>query len=402
MGWSSQDGLSIGKDLKAQARESLTRVAGWAVRNQVRHQWPRWNANTGRFPYHVHLPTDDHFWSTSWNTARMVQGLLSAYQVLGNEEYLFAAECGLEYVKSIQFFGPELPEAHGFFIAETPLSDHGGVRDSIECAQALVAHHLLTGDRVSLQRGRAFLDRFVAMTENGTWPELPMVLLPRLKPSHFIVKPYPKRTLEQRWCDFVCALPLLQLAALTRETKYTAAAERLGDLILTHLAKPDGRLCAPNSGHHTSSADGALDNDDGIALTLVALYKATGRECYLDAAKANADWWLARREMPQNYSALTLLTMIVADLARATGEKRYVNFLRERAPEVFALQIARDERPLVSGAFRGEDMAYHYRQGSQAGDFISLRSTSYGALALGRLACGAEREWSPTYSAFGW
>lgn len=402
MAWSDDRGLELGAEVKSKAREGLRLVADWASRNQVRHQWPRWSANTGRFPYHVHLPTNDHFWSTSWNTARMVQGLLSAYLVLKNPEHLFAAECGLEYVKSIQFFSPEAPESHGIFLAETPLSDHAGTRDGIECTQALLAHYLVSKDQVSLLRARAFLDRFVADMENGTWPEMPLSLLPRLKPSHFITSPWPKRTLESRWCDFVCAQPLLQMAAITKDQKYAKAAGRLGDLILTHLCKPDGSICARNSGHHTSSEDGCLDNDDGIVLTLLALHRTTGRASYLDAAVANADWWIKRGRMPDNFSALPLLMMILGDLARVTGEKRFLAFMQERAPEFFALQIVRDERPLVAGAFRGEDMAPHYRKGSTAADFISLRSTSYGALALGRLACGGKAEWNPAYSALGW
>ena len=402
MNWSNEAGLEVGQDVRSKARAGLGLVADWAARNQGRHAWPRWSANTGRFPYLVHLPTNDHFQSTSWNTARMIQGLLSAYTVFRKPEHLYAIDCALEYVKSIQYFGPEAPEAHGLFLAETPLSDHCGIRDGIECAQALMAHHLVCGDKVSLVRAKAFLDRFVTMMENGSWPEVALWVVPRLSPSQFITKAWPKQAVPERFCDYVCALPLLQLALLTNDAKYTAAAEKLGGYILEYLLKPDGRLCAKNSGHHTSSADGTLDNDDGVVLTLVALHKQTGRKAFLDAARANADWWLARPSLPKNFSALPLLTMILADVARATGEKRYLQHLVERAPEFFAHQITRDERPLVSGAFRGEDMATHYRQGSTAADFISLRSTSYGALALGRLACGGEKEWNPSYSAFGW
>lgn len=402
MNWSDEQGLNLPTAVRSQALDHLGQVAAWAANNQVRHRWPRWSADTGRFPYHVHLPTNDYFYSTSWNTARMVQGLLSAYMVFRDPAQLYAAECGLEYVKSIQYFAPEFPEARGFFLAETPVSDHFGFRDSIECTQALIAHHIVTGDKISLTRARAFLDAFISKQRDGSWPEQPMWVVERLKPMRFITGKWPNTTVAQRWCDFICALPLLQMRTLTGEASYAAAAEGLGDLILSHLCKPDGRICAPHSGHHTSSPDGTLDNDDGIVLTLLALYKHTGRQCYLEAAMKNADWWLALGKMPDNFSALPLLVMILADLARATKEPRYVDGLAQLAPKLFALQITRDERPLVSGAFRGEDMAGNYRQGSRAADFISLRSTSYGALALGRLACRGKQEWNPSYSSFGW
>ncbi|GMV82455.1 MAG: hypothetical protein AMXMBFR7_36390 [Planctomycetota bacterium] len=402
MVWSNDGGLALPSEIKAKAREGLSLVAHWAARNQVRHRWPHWSANTGRFPYHVHLPSGDHFWSTSWNTARMVQGLISAYLILKEPEFLYAVECGIEYIKSIQFFGPEAPEARGYFLAETPVSEHAGSRDSIECVQALLAHYYLSKDPVSLQRAQAYLDTFVANLDNGTWPEGPMVVLPRLKPSHFIPLPRARRTLVQRWCDFVCAQPLLQLAAITGDVKYLKAANTLGDCILTHLCKHDGRICAKDSGHHTSSPDGALDNDDGIVLALLALHRVTGRNCFLDASVANAEWWMRRETLPPNFTTLSVLMMIMADLARTSGETSFADFIAKRAPEFFALQVRREERPLVAGAFRGEDMAHHYRQGSSAADFISLRSTSYGALALGRLACDCGRDWNPAYSAFGW
>src|SRR5262245_59404432 len=104
MSWETDAGLVLPQTIRDQARSGLLQVAAWAARNQVRHQWPRWSANAGRFPYHVHLPTNDHFLSTSWNTARMVQGLFSAYLVFRDPDYLLAAEGGLEYIKSIQYF----------------------------------------------------------------------------------------------------------------------------------------------------------------------------------------------------------------------------------------------------------------------------------------------------------
>ena len=131
--------------------------------------------------------------------------------------------------------------------------------------------------------------------------------------------------------------------------------------------------------------------------------KHTKQQKYLDAAVANADWWVkGNGSLSTNYTTYSLLTMNMADIARATRKPQYTDFIRAHAEQFFARQILRDTRPLVSGAFSGEDMAKHYRPGSSVGDFISLRSTSYGALALGRLACTSASNWNPSYSAFGW
>ena len=123
---------------------------------------------------------------------------------------------------------------------------------------------------------------------------------------------------------------------------------------------------------------------------------------YLDAAVANGDWWISRGDkLPDTFTVPSVLVVILADLARATGEKRFTDFIEALADRFFALQIQRDERPLVKGAFRGEDMAEDYRKGSSSADFISLRSTAYGLLALGKLAAGNARQWNPAYSGFG-
>jgi len=231
MEWGDRKGLGLDESVRTRARQSLKAVADWAAHNQKRHRWPYWSADTGRFPYHVYLKTDDHFWSTSWNTARMVQGLLSAWLVLHEQEHLDAAELGLEYVKSIQYFGPECPAAHGLFLAETPLSNHAGPRDGIECAQALLAHHLITKDPVSLIRGRAYFDWLLRMVRDGGWLATGSNIVPRLKPVQFLKEGGPPRALTERWCDFVAALPLLQLSAITGEQKYSEAAEQFGGWI---------------------------------------------------------------------------------------------------------------------------------------------------------------------------
>ncbi|HYF50688.1 MAG TPA: hypothetical protein VEJ63_14845 [Planctomycetota bacterium] len=403
MEWSDSKGLNLDESLRERARTGLRAVADWASRNQGRHRWPRWSADTGRFPYHVHLKTDDTFRSTSWNTARMVQGLLSAWLVFREPEYLYAAECGLEYVKSIQFFGPEAPETNGLFLGETPLSDHSGFRDSIECAQALMAHHLITRDPVSLIRTKAFLDVYCNKVSSAEWNKQSYNLVPRLKPMQFLQGTGPERSVISHWCEFAAPLVLLQAAVVTNNPRYTEVSEQFGGYILEHICHADGSLRAKNSGHHTSSLNGELDNDDGLVLALIALWKHTQRKKYLDAAVANGEWWIKRGDkMPANFTTRSVLVMIMADLARATGDAKYNRWLHQHAAAFFDLQILRDSRPLVSGAFLGEDMAENYRKGSAPGDYISLRSTSYGALALGRLACGAAREWNPSYSAFGW
>ena len=105
---------SFSKSLKKRSRTALCRAADWLVVNQVRNTWPAWDANTGRFPYHILIDPvkrskKPQVLSTCWKTSRTIQGLYSAYSVTGKEKYLDAAETGLCYIKSLQYFDPAFP-----------------------------------------------------------------------------------------------------------------------------------------------------------------------------------------------------------------------------------------------------------------------------------------------------
>ena len=254
--WDEKKGLSLAKGMREKARSGIATAADWAARNQIRHQWPKWNANAGRFPYHVHLSTHEIMWSTSWNTARTVQGLLSAYRVLGDAKYLEAAEWGLAYVKSLQVFAPEHPQARGAFIEETPLNDHVGPRDGVECTQALVAHYFETGNKTSLMRAGEYLDWLIRMTEEGIWPTSYVYILPEWEPQTVQI--------EYAWCTYAAAIPLVQYAKAAGEKKYVKWAEHFAGLILDLLDKDGAFRMKSDWGHHTSKDDRALYNDDGL------------------------------------------------------------------------------------------------------------------------------------------
>ena len=397
--WNDRTALKLSGTVKQRAAKGLQAAADWAVRNQVRHVWPRWNANAGRFPYHVYLPVDDAFLSTSWNTARTVQGLLTAWQVTGTREYLEAAQRGLAYVKSLQVFSPEHPYFRGAFIEETPQSDHAGPRDGIECAQALMAHYFATRDETSLLRAREFLDFLLRVMKADDWPSGYIYLSTRRGAAcggdmtAFIFA--------------VGAIPLVQAArVLNRPAYITQGASPLVRFVLDNLLDTDGAFrprTAAQSHHVREGGDPVVLNDDGVGVAILSAWKATRRRAYLEAAVANGDWWIRQdfEKLPAVFAMPTCVAIFLADLARATADTRYTDFLEDLADRVFQLQIPRDDRPLVAGAFRGEDMASSYRAGSSPADYVSLRSVSYGLLALGKLAARNAGQWGPSYSAFG-
>ena len=393
--WDNASGLALKPAYKARARAGIIAAADWSTRNQIRHSWPRWTADAGRFVYHVHLPSGDIMYSTSWNTARNVQGMLSAWQVTGRKEYLETAEWGLGYVKSLQVFSPEHERVRGAFIEETPVNDHVGPRDGIECTQALMSHYFATKDEISLGRAKAFLDWFVKAVETGLWPCSYIYIIPEWKPL--------KCSLEGAFCAYAASIPLVQYASVTGEKKYVKMAEYLANLTIDRLQQCDGSLKLPGEmGHHTSAGDTTIYNDDGLGAALIATWTGTGKKKYLDAAVANGDWWISRGEnLPTNYAMIPAVMLFMADLIRATGEQRFMDYVNDMAERFFSLQIMRDERPRVSGAFLGEDMASTYRKGSTSGEWISLRCISYGLLSLGKLAAKGAKQWGPSYSGFG-
>ena len=402
--WSDTKGLALNRPIKDRAETGLRAAADWAVCNQVQHRWPRWNANAGRFPYHVYLPTDDFFWSNSWNTSRTVQGLLAAWRRTGESAYLDTANRGLEYVKSLQVFTPEYPRACGAFIEETPQGDHVGIRDGVECAQAFMAHFFATGNRVSLLRAGAYLDWFhkTAQRPNGKLKHLGIIYItPTWRPMD--------TSFLSDFFSAVAAIPLTQYAKVTREKKYvTHMAVPIVDNLIETFLESDGRLVLkskdPINRHAPVAGDPTVYNDDGAGIAILAVWKATGKRRYLDAAVAMGDWWLAQdmTALPPLFALLPCLTIFLADLARATCDARYTQFIETFADRLFKLQVTRDARPVVDGAFQGEDMADDYRPGSSPDQYVCLRATSYGLIALAKLAARRDSDWTAAYSAFGY
>ena len=396
--WNDRKGLALPPPVKAKAKAALKAAADWAVRNQRRHAWPAWDADAGRFLYHVYLPTGDHFWSNSWNTARCAQGLIGANRVLGNAEYLAAAERGLDYVKTLQVFAPEHPKARGAFLEETPQSDHVGPRDGIECTQALMAHHLITGDRASLLRAGAYLDWLMGHMTPKPQPLAYCYLKPKWSPS--------RASPTSLFLLASAAVPLTQYAAVTGKKSYlTRGAVPLIDTILDVFQHASGGLSIPSrmpNRHIPVAGSSFVYNDDGAGVAILCVWAATGKRKYLDAAAAFGDWWLSQDAdaFPPVFALLPSLALFLADLARATGDRRYTDYVAAFSDRLFDLQMPPASGSLVAGAFRGEDMAIEYRKGARDEDFIAQRTTSYALLALSKLAAGNDRQWGPAYSAF--
>ncbi|MFC1451735.1 hypothetical protein ACFLSJ_00135 [Verrucomicrobiota bacterium] len=377
--WTGEKGLNIAAKLRAVCRRRLAAACDWAANNQVRHAWPRWDANAGRFPYHVHMPSNDVFLSTVWNTARLAQGLLAAGRALGDARHMDTAGRAVEYVKSLQVFAPERPDVRGAFFEETPQGFSVGVRDGVEGAQAFMVHYFATRDKTSLLRAGAYLDWLAARVAREGAEDV-----------------------ISGWCGYAAPIPLAQYAAATGKKKYIArTAVPVAEAIIRMMG-PDGALTSPaKSEHHAPLGNGVIYNDDGLGVALLCTWKATGKRKYLDAASALGEWWLRQESLPDVFSMVPAAMLFLADMARATGDARYTRYLASLCERLFDMQALNDERALVQGGFIGEDRAPCFRVGSKPEEFISIRTTSYALIAMAKLAARGDKEWSPAYSAFG-
>jgi len=388
--------------LKRAARKSLILAADWGVHNQVRDAWPAWNANKGRFPYHVVInpvkrAKQAQPWSTCWNTSRMAQGLYSAYCVTGLEPHLAAANLAMEYVATLQVFEPGYETFHGSFFENSPQGPHIATRDTMEAVQGFIAGYYATKTPRFLRRAVAGADFLLRAMRSKAWP-YPYVWLAenRIKNRDFFF-------------FYACVLVFAQMYVLTGNRNYLKqGVVPFSDKILREYIRPDGAfgVKGPVTDNHHVHSEGELAgvfvNDDGLGVALLAAYAVTGSQRYLDAAIGSADFWARTSARPEMLAVYPSVALFLADVHRLTGDSRYLPRIKDYIQENIALQCLATKEPFLRGAFIGEDMATVYNKNSHPKDYVCLRITSYSLMALAKVAAEKPAQWGCAYSCFGW
>lgn len=391
--------------LKQAARSSLEAAADWAVRNQIRDSWPAWDANKGRFPYHILIDPEKRaavpqMWSTCWKTARAAQGLYSAWQVLGNPGYLAAANLAMDYVATLQVFEPGCEDFRGAFLENSPHGPHTATRDGMEAIQGFIAGYLATKRSRYLLRaveGTDFLLRAMTFKEwpfANAWP-----LERRIKSENF-------------FCLYAGALVFAQMHALTGDRRYRdQGLVPFADTIIRDYVRPDGSFgvagCMSVSGldHHTrgdGELAGVFVNDDGLGVALLAAHAVTGEARYRDAAVGWGDVWVKTAARSERLAVYPCLALMLSDIHRLTGDVRYFPVTEEFIRKTISQQYTNPAEPFLDGCFVGEDMATTYDKNSRPADYVDLRITSYALIALAKIAAETPEQWGCSYSAFGW
>jgi len=393
--------------LKRDAKRALTRAADWLVRNQVTDAWPFWDANRGRFPYHVLIDPKKRakrprMWSTCWKTSRAVQGILSAYAVTGKKAYLDAAERGLDYVATLQVFDPGIEPFHGAFREDSPQGTHLAYRDGMEAVQAFINAYLLTKNDRWLRHATAGTDYVLRIWQSDLFP--PDYIRPLTGGAKLKIAP------GMAWCFWAAPLIFAQLAAITGQRKYvTRGAAPMMDAAINRYILPSGALGlrdedATETHHlgHTGPLKNVLSNDDGVGEAMLCTWAMTGKKKYLDAALGMADFWVEVDVIPERLAAFASIALFLADVYRLTRDRKYLPAIDRFTRMTLDLQCLDRGDPEIYGGFIGEDMAKTYDRRTVPTDWVDLRITSYAMIALGKIAADRSKEWGGAYSCFGW
>jgi len=386
--------------LRRQSKKSLTLAADWAVRNQIRDAWPAWNANKGRFPYHIVIDPAKRakrpqVWSTCWKTARAAQGLYSAYLITGKPEHLDAANLAMEYMATLQVFEPGYETFHGAFREDSPQGAHVASRDGMEAVQGFIAGYQATKNPRFLRRAVAGTDFLLRTMKNGIWP-------------FGIAWPQDGRVRHQdHFCFYAGALVFAQMYALTGNKAYlTRGLVPFANRIIKDYVRADGALGSrvPDQNNHHMTKDGELAgvfiNDDGLGVALLAAYAVTGDIRYRDAAIGAADFWTRLTTAPDRLAVFPSVALFLSDVYRLTGDRKYLPRIAEYARKTISLQYLSSKESLLHGCFIGEDMAKHYDPNSCPTDYVDLRITSYALIALSKIAAKEPSQWGCSYSCF--
>ncbi|OGS35662.1 MAG: hypothetical protein A2293_01575 [Elusimicrobia bacterium RIFOXYB2_FULL_49_7] len=382
-------------------------AAQWHAKTQIRHTWPHWTADAGRFASTVNIadPTERIGYSICWNTARGVQALLSAYLLSKNPEDLKTAQLGMEFVKSCQIFEPEFPHHAGACKEENAQTDHIASRDTVEAVQGFTNLYAVTKDPVALLRAKAGADWLTG------W---------------FLEKGYPNGYIWHKYQDdkgSVCddfsrlmlsaaVLVLAQLDALTGEKRYTRHIPTFMDWVIEKSLEKDGALKIHDGtdvSHHAVKAGplaGCFTNDDGAGVAMIAAWRATGSERYRVSALRNGEWWLKLPSLPETYASIPSALNTLLDLYRLSGDQRYLDKSLPYLEKVLSMQHLDPSDERTHGGFCGQDLSSgresKIHTSTNGMDYISHRTTLYAMMALAKAACVAENQWNLAYSGFGW
>lgn len=150
--------------------KAALRGCDWFVNTQTNQVKPKWDANHGRVPYNIHIPTKEIVQGLNWSMARATYCLSTAYLRTQNSTYLEVARKAMNYAKTLQILDQKNPN-YGAFHEETPHSPFCYPRDGIETAGGFLVLYSITKEKDLLRRAQIYLDWYFkkAYVKAGKW-----------------------------------------------------------------------------------------------------------------------------------------------------------------------------------------------------------------------------------------
>ena len=374
--------------------------ADWFIHTQTVSRKPAWDANHGRVPYNVHLPSGTVVGGLSWSQGRAIMCLLGAWELSGGKPaYLEAAvRCGTYLCQALQVMDARDPRSFGAFREEVPASRFCYPRDAIEAAFGLLLLHVATGEKDYLERCTIFADWYLtqAVDASANWPRGTVDFDDPSRDPHAL------RFFQAGGAPF-----FWHLYTITGTKRYvTSGVRMMADGLLERFIDPvSGAIRSPAADAHHATKQGEVPvaiNDDGASIALSCAYRALGPARgtkYLEAARRYGQWLMTSCPRPiPLWAAPGLHVVALTEIAALTGDAACTAFASQLMAEHVRNQVMAPDRLDRHGAFRGEDEpADWYFKGGKGKDFLTTRSTAYGTLGLLRLAGIV----GPAYSATG-
>ena len=364
------------------ALEKARRMADWFVDNMATD--PEQEMLLGTFYYYAERDPKRRFRGAQWNQAFALMGMLSAYQVFGDEKYRTAAAMIARQLRALQIFSPFLPDSYGAIRENSPITPCCYVRDALSGAWGYLEYYRFTGEKEYLRRAELWAEWFFqhGMDDTG-WPLWGVWL-------------DPDRTgITSQWqvCNDMhgsfqggCLNFFYHLYLETGDRKYVGDFfEHIADYFCTHIQQEDGffrtierasgRVPAqdPQNGHHRG-------NDDLGTLGLLCALQIYPKPLYRDAIDRFLRAVLAQQRPDGMFEDSCAAIPVVLNAIYESGFPADPEAVEKALSALFARQYPPTEDPALAGALN-----------ETGKDFACSRSTSYALLYLLKVYGGDHR-----------
>jgi len=368
-------------------------AADWYVNSQLKLDRV-WKGDNFRYLYYYFMPKKLWVPGLNGTHGRALFVLSEAYKLTKDTKYTDSMNIAMRFCKALQPLDPYYQVTYGSIREFIPQSDVGGVLDGAQLASGFLMYHKVTGCPDALRRGRAFCD-FMARN----WRK--DVGLPSF--ANYFPEKLIYLTPDQPWncIHNASAIPFWHLYCITGEGKYVPYLLDSADRIIK-CQRDDGGIYFGEDitkvkklefNHHWGLGDTIeekclLRNDDGIVTVVLAAYKVSNDEKYLNAMVRYADWTIKNEPHERPYNAFGIQAANVLDVGKVSGRKYYTEWVMDNVHKhCLKLQALKTGDPMAEGGFRGEDEEGKAGIfGGDALDYVPNRNTCYMAGLLYRLS----------------